>query len=154
MPNRASCEREISGIVEKHSDGPIGVLMMDMNNLKLTNDALGHQGGDRIIADFARVIKTEAASFGFIGRYGGDEFLGVFPDTDENSIKDYLGRVNEKIVAYNILHTRDVERISFAVGYVVETLKSMTINDMINEADKRMYLRKRQMKESKLDVLD
>lgn len=149
MPNRASCEQEVDRITKSGSSEPLAVLMMDMNNIKLANDQLGHQGGDRIIADFARIIKTEAVDYGFIGRYGGDEFFGLFPNCSENAVLEYLQRINEKIVAYNLLHIRPVEKISFAVGYIVESLDHMTIDEMTNEADKRMYARKRQMKECK-----
>lgn len=149
LPNRASCEQEIDRCIRELPDAMLAVLMFDMNNLKLVNDQLGHQGGDRVIADFARIIRGEVAELGFVGRYGGDEFIAIFPDKDDADVQRYLARINEKIISYNLLHVREVEKLSFAVGYVIETQKSMSIVAMIDEADHRMYVRKRQMKENK-----
>ncbi len=149
MPNRASCEREIAKYTETPPEGDMAVFMFDMNNLKRVNDELGHQGGDRVIADFARIIKTEGADYGFVGRYGGDEFVAFFPDADETTAQNYLTRVNEKVVSYNLLHVNAVEKLSFAVGYQIAAPGKMPVNQMIDEADRCMYVRKRQMKENK-----
>ncbi len=149
MPNRASCEREIDKYTKTPPEEPIAAFMFDMNNLKLVNDLLGHHGGDRIIADFARIIKTEGENFGFVGRYGGDEFIALFPACSQAKAEKYLAQVNEKTVAYNLLHVQMVEKISFAVGFVIESPQKMPVTDMINEADRKMYIRKRQMKENR-----
>lgn len=150
MPNRASCEQEI----DRYNNASVpnqklSVFMFDMNNLKRVNDLLGHQGGDRIIADFARIIKTEGASYGFVGRYGGDEFVAIFPNGSEAQVQEYLTRINEKTISYNLLHVTEVEKISFAVGYVIEDSGEMKVEEMIDEADRKMYIRKREMKENK-----
>ena len=151
MPNRASCERELDTCAQGASAVEMAVYMFDMNNLKRVNDLLGHQGGDRIIADFARILKTESAGYGFVGRYGGDEFVALFPDCDQDRAERYLTQVNEKVIAYNLLHVHAVEKISFAVGYVIGSPAKFPIEDMVNEADRKMYVRKRQMKENKED---
>lgn len=149
MPNRASCEQTIDAYVKHPPEENFAVFMFDMNNLKRVNDLLGHQGGDRIIADFARILKTQADEFGFVARYGGDEFIGIFPNASEEIVNKYLTRLNEKVVAYNLLHINVIEKISFATGYVIENMKNMSLLEMIDEADRRMYVRKRQMKENK-----
>jgi diguanylate cyclase (GGDEF) domain len=149
MPNRADCEQMIDKIEKTPPENDIAVLMFDMNNLKIANDLLGHAGGDKIIAGFARIIKTEAAEFGFVCRYGGDEFLAIFNNATESNVGQYLMRVNEKIVSYNLSHTNEIEKISFAVGYVIGNVNITSINNMINEADRSMYARKRQMKENR-----
>ena len=149
MPNRASCERELDALTTAPPEKDVAVYMFDMNSLKRVNDLLGHQGGDRIIADFARILKTESEGFGFVGRYGGDEFVALFRDCDQQKAELYLTKVNEKCISYNLLHVREVEKISFAVGYVIGSPAKFPILDMINEADRKMYVRKRQMKENR-----
>lgn len=149
MPNRACCQQEIDRLSKACVNQQLLVFMFDMNNLKRVNDQLGHQGGDRIIADFARIIKTEGSSYGFVGRYGGDEFIAIFPNGDETIAQTYLKRVNEKLVSYNLLHVREIEKVSYAAGYFIASVTDVAIAEMIDEADRRMYIRKRQMKENK-----
>ncbi len=149
MPNRASCEREIDKYQDEKYYKDLAVFMFDMNNLKLVNDMMGHQGGDRIIADFARIIKNTGEQFGFVGRYGGDEFIAILPEGTPQKAENYITQINEKVVAYNLLHINNIEKISFATDYVIGNLKGNTFEELINEADRKMYVRKRQMKENK-----
>ena len=149
IPNRASCEKEISDYRDSPVNGSVAVLMFDMNNLKNVNDAMGHQGGDKLISEFGRILATEAKEFGFIGRYGGDEFLGLFPGADQATVERYLMQVNTKIVSYNLLQVEELNRISFAVGYSIGDEGDNDLYRLIEEADRRMYVRKRQMKENK-----
>lgn len=149
MPNRASCEREIDNFTQTPPDEKMAAFMFDMNNLKRANDVLGHQGGDRIIADFARILKNESKDYGFAGRFGGDEFIAIFPDCDVDKAERFLSQLNDKIIAYNLLHISQVEKISFAAGYKIDVPSHTSVTNMINEADRKMYERKRQMKENK-----
>ncbi|MDR1874178.1 MAG: diguanylate cyclase [Synergistaceae bacterium] len=149
MPNRASCEREILRCASDPPAGNVAVLMFDMNNLKTVNDLRGHQGGDRLIAEFGKILRTEAKDFGFVGRYGGDEFLGIFKDADPEVVEKYLAQVNMRVVASNLSQVDDIDKISFAVGYCVGARGDNDLDRLIAEADRRMYGKKRQMKENK-----
>jgi diguanylate cyclase (GGDEF)-like protein len=147
LENRASCERLIERLKENPTHDSVAVLMFDMNNLKLTNDFLGHKSGDQLILHFAQIISDEAKDYGFVGRYGGDEFLGIFENADEARAEEYLSRVSIKISAYNSMQASELEKISYAAGLTVGTLASDGIDDMIYEADRNMYANKRKMKE-------
>jgi diguanylate cyclase (GGDEF)-like protein len=148
LENRASCERVISRLKQTPVPHSIAVLMFDMNNLKMANDFLGHQGGDKIIMQFAKIIAAEAKEYGFVGRYGGDEFLGIFEKADETRAQEYLERVRDQIAAYNSLQVNDIEKISFAAGISSGLLEDAGIDDMIYEADRNMYANKRAMKKT------
>lgn len=149
LSNRASCEREMSLLASNPPEGDVIAFMFDMNNLKKVNDEFGHKGGDKIIAEFGRILKLTGEGFGFVGRYGGDEFLALLRNADESKADLFIAQINEKVVSYNILHMSALEKISFAVGHFKANLRDMSIEDMVNEADKRMYIRKRQMKENR-----
>lgn len=147
MPNRASCEREIDYLTKNTPTTPVAVFMFDMNNLKKVNDQLGHASGDKIIADFARILKMVGQEYGFIGRFGGDEFLGIFTHADDAIAEKFITQLNEKIVSNNLLHVNQLEKLSFAAGYCIGNLAETPLSDLIYEADRRMYSSKRQMKE-------
>jgi diguanylate cyclase (GGDEF)-like protein len=147
IDNRASCERIINRITSTTSDENIAIFMFDMNDLKIVNDLLGHKGGDRVIRDFAKILKTEARDYGFVGRYGGDEFLGIFEGAGEVKAETYLARITEQVNARNTIFTNQIEKIKFAAGYIIGNARETAINDLINEADKRMYAHKRLIKQ-------
>jgi diguanylate cyclase (GGDEF)-like protein len=148
IPNRSSCEKKMEEYAKQPPADNVVVWMADMNNLKAVNDYFGHVGGDKIITDFAHILNAEAKNYGFVGRYGGDEFVGIFEKADDSTMDSYLSGVNEKVVAHNILQMNDLEKISFAIGHVIGNLAESSLEEMIDEADKKMYIRKRQMKEN------
>lgn len=146
LDNRASCERLVERIRLEHSDRDIAVIMFDMNDLKLTNDFLGHQGGDKIISGFAHVLKESVKGRGFVGRFGGDEFLAVLDPGDDAKASDFLSAVHIGVDEYNEMQINRLEKIHYAAGYVVENPSRQDIDDIIHDADNRMYEDKRRAK--------
>lgn len=146
LDNRASCERLITVLRENPPADNIAAFMFDMNDLKLTNDFLGHQGGDKIISDFAGILKQAAAPYGFIGRYGGDEFLGIFQNATQSMAKEFMDEVASGVSSYNEVCLHALEKINYAAGYTLDSAKATRIEDIIAEADSRMYEDKRSSK--------
>jgi diguanylate cyclase (GGDEF)-like protein len=151
LENRASCERVMERLKNSGSIANFALLMFDMNNLKTANDTLGHQAGDKMITQFAKIIGEEAKDYGFLGRYGGDEFLAVFENADTTKADEYLKRVNFRVATYNSQNANSIEHISFAVGVVVGSLADSDIDDLVYEADRAMYANKRAMKKQITD---
>ena len=56
---------------------PTVCIMFDLNNLKTANDTMGHSAGDRLVMDFARLLRSVIPDKDFVGRYGGDEFTSI-----------------------------------------------------------------------------
>jgi diguanylate cyclase (GGDEF)-like protein len=71
--------REIRRAARTHQ--PLSVIMMDLDNFKLVNDSLGHQAGDRVLAEVGRRLATAGRAVDWLGRYGGEEFLAVLADS-------------------------------------------------------------------------
>ena len=67
------------------SGRPLAIVMMDVDGFKLFNDTYGHQEGDRLLRQVADVLRDRFDGKGAIGRYGGDEFMAILPDTDRDS---------------------------------------------------------------------
>jgi diguanylate cyclase (GGDEF)-like protein len=145
LDNRASCERLIQHYKKTPANHLITVFMFDMNDLKLTNDFLGHQGGDRVITAFAKALKSSSGD-GFVGRFGGDEFLAVFENSDEHRIQAFLQGVQEQVNQYNQIQENTLETIRYAVGYTIANPKEQDIEDIIHVADNIMYANKRKLK--------
>jgi diguanylate cyclase (GGDEF)-like protein len=144
LPNRTSCEREIERVIDLRPDDGVAVFIFDMNGIKSVNKKFGRGAGDKNIARFGGILLEEGSQFGFVGRYGGDAFLAILEHATEETALGFLTGINERVVAHNLLYMDDAERISFSVGYCVGSVSQLGLHEMINEADHRMYEKKRE----------
>jgi diguanylate cyclase (GGDEF)-like protein len=152
IANRASCEKLIGEWIGQPPEQDVWAFMFDMNDLKLTNDFLGHQGGDKIIKDFSSILAESAEPYGFFGRYGGDEFLGLFLGCDEEAAERFLNDIHQKTNEDNEVRSNKLEQISYAAGYAHGNLSYVDIDDIIHEADNQMYLDKRRIKKANIST--
>ncbi|MDR1915176.1 MAG: GGDEF domain-containing protein [Synergistaceae bacterium] len=149
LPNRTSCEREITCMTNSPPDDDVAVFVFDMNDLKSANKKFGRRGGDKNILALGRILKEEGESFGFVGRYGGDEFIAIFRHGNEEMASSFLTNVNERVISYNLLYVDELEKINFSVGYCIGDVSQLGLHEMINEADHRMYDRKKETRENR-----
>jgi diguanylate cyclase (GGDEF)-like protein len=74
------------------------IAMIDMDNFKSVNDTLGHSVGDKVIIRFAEILSSIIGSYGAVGRYGGDEFMAVITDfNDENGIRTFFRSIRTTV---------------------------------------------------------
>ncbi len=131
--NRNSFEKELAQL---RNDGVDAYYFLaDLNNLKTTNDAMGHSAGDELLQAFAKVLKKTAGKNGTVFRYGGDEFVVLWNGTDA---KSYLKSLEENCKQLN---KERIIQISFAIGY-----GKILEKDGMEKADKMMYENKAKMK--------
>lgn len=145
LSNRAHCNEVISKYNQMKSLPDLVCVYFDLNNLKITNDTLGHDAGDKLLKGFGKILKEASEPYGFVCRNGGDEFVAIFENCAEKNIEDYINFLNEKTRIFNL---KDEEiQISFAVGFAFSNeISSNKINDLLSLADKRMYENKAEYK--------
>jgi two-component system, cell cycle response regulator len=73
--------RQLGSAARRH-DRPLAVIMLDIDHFKSVNDTLGHDGGDAVLQEFARRVSSVARHEDVVGRWGGEEFLLMLPETD------------------------------------------------------------------------
>ncbi|MFT4107890.1 MAG: EAL domain-containing protein [Lacrimispora sp.] len=153
---------DITGIMNKHaclermtmldcndSTLKIGFALFDLNNLKKVNDFYGHEQGDKLIQNFVSILRQASDEKYFLGRFGGDEFVTIIENCDEGLIEDYLDRVRELTDRFN--NGRTI-RLSYASGYAVSTREHYYLmDDLLKEADKKMYENKKMIKSLDMD---
>jgi diguanylate cyclase (GGDEF)-like protein len=98
VPNRRYVEERLEAAVERaRGDGtPLIVAYFDLDNFKLLNDVYGHTGGDRVLQGFARLLSGLVKPPAAFGRYGGDEFVALFPGGTFAEVAQLAGTVREK----------------------------------------------------------
>jgi diguanylate cyclase (GGDEF)-like protein len=101
-------------------DQPLSVLMVDVDHFKAVNDQLGHRAGDRVLAHIAGVLKEHLRAGDTLGRWGGEEFLIICPDTD---LEDALGlgqRLRQAVAEANLNAAADPARRTISIGVAAE----------------------------------
>ena len=127
----------------------IGVLMMDLDHFKYINDRHGHLAGDRIIQQFADILKDSIRETDILCRLGGDEFIALLSTEESNLglIRDRILAAVEKWRANNKL----AAKIGVSIGISVKEPGSrMRLEDIIKEADLYMYREKNKKKHLKI----
>ncbi len=143
LQNKNRCEALLGNLA--FITVPTACVVFDINNLKLTNDTMGHSVGDRLIADFAARLRDVAHTTDFIGRCGGDEFMMVLYNIREDVIISTLEELHESVVFFN--STENVIPISYAYGYAISTdYSGCTLRTLFDAADRNMYANKSKAK--------
>ena len=136
-------------IFQKHHQGVLGLLYIDVNDFKLINDTYGHDCGDKVLQIIAKIIQNQVRSGCVVGRIGGDEFvvLGHFEHQEEANI--LASRMGARLSDLSIrIEGLENVKASASVGYVVFDSAPDSINSMLKSADKSMYSAKKENKSS------
>lgn len=133
--NKAEEEIERS----KRNKYPLSLLLLDIDHFKNVNDLYGHQTGDKILIEFAGLLRENIRSFDSLARWGGEEFLILAPHLRASSAMLYADRLCQ-LIAENTF--QEVGEITTSIG-VVELTGSDTLDSMIKKVDSALYLAKK-----------
>ncbi len=136
--NRAFFEETLLGMEVNRQD-PIAMIVMDLNNLKPTNDRYGHQAGDKLIRRTAEVLKAGAAEDHIIARIGGDEFVVIMPDGGLQDANELMERIQSLVVMNNRFYGEP--ELSLSLGAAVSEPR-LSLEKVISLADDEMYRNK------------
>jgi two-component system cell cycle response regulator len=155
--NRHFYNTNIEDILEKSAKKKqnIGVIFIDIDNFKNINDNFeqGHEQGDKVLRDLARIIESSTKSSDYIIRWGGDELVVLLSKVNRGIGKTVVKRIIHKIDKYNQHNKiegkdKNGQSITYALaisaGYAYRNYEStVPIKQTIRLADKRMYNEKR-----------
>ncbi|NER60989.1 diguanylate cyclase [Pseudomonas sp. MAFF212428] len=120
---------------------PLSFAMLDIDHFKKVNDSHGHPMGDRVIKSLALFLKQRLRKTDFIGRYGGEEFAIVMPNTDLNAAHKVLDEIRRRFAEIHYpAQPRDLS-CTFSAG-VVQLSDGLDALSMATAADEALYLAK------------
>lgn len=117
---------------------PFAVILLDIDHFKLVNDRFGHQTGDIILRELAAVLKNSIRSTDMVGRWGGEEFIFILPDTDEIGAMQLAEKIRKQISDTDFPNP---EKITGSLGVTVYRGDS-SIATIISRADQALYAAK------------
>lgn len=133
--------------VKEHSD--LGVVYLDVNNLKTVNDKFGHEYGDELIKVAADIIEKSFGTFGKSYRIGGDEFCVLIDGEELNEKYENALEVFNNLIKEKNGQKKAIFEIQIAHGFAVcKEFTRENIEDTIAEADSKMYKNKTELKKS------
>lgn len=116
---------------------PYTFAIVDIDNFKLVNDNYGHQMGDEVLKAVGKSLKDHVDGKGFVGRYGGDEFIFVFPYiTDYDTVWKVFFNILKS--SYDLVFDKPIS-ISYTMGAARYPLNTTNIDELFTLADKALY---------------
>ncbi|MGB2740675.1 MAG: diguanylate cyclase [Cognaticolwellia sp.] len=117
----------------------VALVMLDLDNFKLLNDNYGHQGGDAVLIETAKTVNKMLRIGDVFGRYGGEEFSVILPNTNMEGAEEVAERIRHAI-AKNTIHFQGKDiSITTSIGVAVIDSKDERYEDLIRHADLALY---------------
>jgi len=131
-------EIEIAKI--KRTDRWISILLIDLDDFKDVNDQFGHLIGDKVLKAFTLIVKQNIRSIDIFGRYGGEEFVVIMPETDPDTAFHAAERVRENICRTPLIIDDKKINLTVSIG-VFGTKENQTVvfDTLLDSADKALY---------------
>ncbi|MBN2899575.1 MAG: sensor domain-containing diguanylate cyclase [Clostridia bacterium] len=120
---------------------PFGVAMFDIDKFKNFNDNYGHDIGDEVLKMVAKVFRAMTRSGDIIGRWGGEEFLGIFANVTESQLDMILNRIRVLTEKSSINHNDERLQVTISIGGAIINDED-TASNLIKKADENLYISK------------
>ncbi len=141
---KLSNRRDALGILKQEkarisrSQEPLSIILCDVDHFKKINDRYGHNAGDAVLIDLAKIFTSNIREQDCIARWGGEEFLFILPQTQAMNANTFAEKIQEKLQKHVVIY--DEHEIKVTVSMGIEQLnKDQNIDEVINSADKYLY---------------
>ncbi len=142
--NRRYLNRRLSEEITRYNryKHPFSFMMLDLDKFKEYNDTFGHIAGDNLIRNLAKVLDKSLRTIDIAARFGGDEFVSIFPQTPKVDAIQISNRLKEMID--RALHNHNIEMpLSISVGLATFPDDASSIMELIEKTDQALYLAKK-----------
>lgn len=137
LKNRNAYDVDLRNLIARRGGPGMGIVVLDLNNLKLVNDQFGHQAGDAYIRAAAEAIRRAISGQTAAYRVGGDEFVLLVPKADASGLTRLTGQISED---FSRVKPEYEVSLSIAMGYALfNREKDQNLSDTYRRADQAMY---------------
>lgn len=142
LKNRLAFDETIQTLEDQEAY-PFGVLIANIDNMKMINDTFGRPAGDQVIMDFASIIRTYEKQGFCVARTGGDEFSIILTNAQSQLTYDVMIEIQDRSKAYNYTDVSGINyQLSVSCGFETKLSHDTSIKDIIRSAEDFMHRRK------------
>ena len=138
------CELEL--LRNKRYKSDLSIIFFDINNFKVINDSLGHHLGDEVLVKISNIIGKSIRNTDSIGRWGGDEFLIILPQTNISQCKNIVSHLEKQL---SLIEFSESIKVTCSFG-IAPHEESDTLDSLLKKADESMYKEKTNHKTTKI----
>jgi diguanylate cyclase (GGDEF)-like protein len=142
LPNARACRDNLKRMVAHagRTVSPLSAVIFDLDRFKQINDRFGHGAGDDVLAAVGEVLRANFRASDFGGRYGGEEFLMLLPDTDQTGALEVAEKLRRGIEALEFQQA-DL-RVTASFGIATYPLDALDSSALVQQADRALYAAK------------
>lgn len=149
--NRAFFEEEMQRL-ESYKHSQLGIVVCDVDGLKLINETMGHQSGDKLLKYTAAILRKAFGHKQIIARIGGDEFAVLLQNASSETIEQCIDKIRIEVSKHNA--SKPELYVSLSIGYAVNEKGSRSPSELFRTADHNMYHNKlHQRRNSRSDII-
>tara|TARA_B100000886_G_scaffold125759_1_gene84713 strand:+ start:2640 stop:4079 length:1440 start_codon:yes stop_codon:yes gene_type:complete len=145
IPNRRyvfeELEKSFKEINEKNKEN-FAVVIFDIDHFKNVNDTFGHAAGDEIIKKVCTLASQNVQNPSIFGRIGGEEFLAIIYNNSTKYLEELCEKIRQVVEKESTLFDNQKIKVTISGGGAF-TSESLNISDLVNKADERLYLSKK-----------
>ena len=125
----------------ENQEEPLSLALIDIDHFKSINDQYGHVTGDNMLVRAAEVLRSDAGEQALVGRYGGDEFLALFPGEEREAVFLKLEQIRQELGQQQVQaeNGETINGIFISVGVASFPLDGRTENELLRKADHALY---------------
>ncbi len=157
LSNRELCTEKLNQFIKDQKLKNVSVVFLDLDNLKVINDLLGHSAGDMALCHFSNILAYHCPEEAFVARYGGDEFVVLLPEYDMPLAKEWCESLDNELATPMTMNAQEDPCVQFSSGIYTFCHSKHTGRNteivatrVIELADRAMYAAKRAKKQMKV----
>lgn len=146
--SRTYGEKTLEGYFKTHKETgeKVAVMMFDIDDFKQINDTYGHKAGDTALVEVVNAINNIIRSSDKLIRWGGDEFVGIFPGLHESNALEFGEKFLSKLSSIDIQIGEKTINLTISIGFSYFKTTDSSYSEVLKRADEAMYISKNQGK--------
>ena len=137
--NRRAFEARLQAELDNAAAGPLGLILVDLDQFKSVNDSCGHLAGDRLLCQVSRLLQQDRQAHDLVARLGGDEFGLILPRCSPFDAVDIAERLRRSLELFNFVWDDRCFAVTASIGVACIADGNITLEDAMRRADAACY---------------